>query len=78
MRQPKWQHDCPRCVFLGHIWDNEEGDLDLYFCPQIGNNGGDYESGMPKRIDLIRHPNSPLSIAACEAIDRGLMTSPRV
>lgn len=54
--QPKWQHDCSKCTFLGHYSD-DKGIYDLYHCNQgsgrfptiiarWSDNGPDYNSGM--------------------------------
>lgn len=46
---PKFQHDCSRCVYLGHFEDH-----DLYYCAgeptviaRFGDEGPDYGSGLP-------------------------------
>lgn len=51
--KPLFEHDCDACTFLGH---NDEGTMDLYFCPQLpglptviarfSDNGPDYMSGI--------------------------------
>jgi hypothetical protein len=54
--EPKFKHDCSRCVFMGYIWSYKRNQaVDLYFCPQCGlptvivrygNEGHDYTSGI--------------------------------
>lgn len=55
--RPRYVHDCDRCHFLGHYFDEEEGhDTDLYFCQQAAiriptviarfGEHGQYASGM--------------------------------
>lgn len=46
-RQPRYDHDCSSCVFLGQF-----GEYDLYFCPgettllcRFGDEGPEYKSG---------------------------------
>lgn len=52
--EPYYDHDCPRCTFLGH-----KNGMDLYHCLEGGvhqmptviarrsSEGSDYKSGMP-------------------------------
>lgn len=60
--EPRYEHDCTWCVFLGQYGDN-----DLYFCPGGGNptviarhsdEGSDYQSGlginMPDLVEAER------------------------
>lgn len=52
---PRWVHDCPKCVFLGHYVEDSAA-VDLYWCKQIiggptviarySDSGPDYSSGM--------------------------------
>jgi hypothetical protein len=53
--QPRFEHDCEKCVFLGRL-GLPEGYYDLYFCEQgrdfptviarFGDDGPDYNSGL--------------------------------
>ena len=70
---PRYPHDCNRCVFLGY-----HGKYDLYVCigkvsistTIIARYGieGDYYSGLPFRL-----VNKPLGIAFKRACERGLL-----
>jgi hypothetical protein len=77
--QPRYEHDCSRCVFLGRY-----REYDLYWCPQDrsppnawptviarwSSCGPDYLSGMPISPRLgMKHP---LTVAMKRAKQRGL------
>jgi len=52
---PRYEHDCHACTFLGRRVDLHRGEVDLYHCYQLeelptviaryGDNGPDYTSG---------------------------------
>ena len=57
-REPKFEHDCGKCVFIGHI-----AGRDIYTCPQsgiptivarVGDDGPDYTSGDRIRFGIER------------------------
>lgn len=73
-QRPKFEHDCERCVFLGHFDEN-----DLYFCGQDGvgptvlarydSDGPAYTSG------LFQAGNNPhITEGTRRAIGRKLLT----
>lgn len=74
--QPKFEHDCADCVFLGPYIEGINTRYDLYFCMQGGhiptviarwsNKGPDYYSGLG--FNLI-----PLQVAERRAVSRGLL-----
>lgn len=79
--QPKWNHDCDRCVFLGRFQSKLFSPVDdLYFCNQFGNEQTliarhsnelpDYHSG----TFLVRR-NPAIAEAYRRALDLNLITS---
>ncbi|HVS78832.1 MAG TPA: hypothetical protein VHD84_00885 [Candidatus Saccharimonadales bacterium] len=66
--QPRYEHDCDDCVFLGQ-W----GIYDLYYCPReptvLARTGpdGEYRSGM-----CFVGISEPLTEAYNRAVERGL------
>ena len=76
--EPKYQHDCPTCVFLGR---DEETDTDLYIhmkaqgtlptlIARSSDNGPDYESGPPQYVS-----DGPRVRAKQLAIEKGLLAA---
>lgn len=72
--EPRFEHDCDKCIFLGHY--NEH---DLYFCPQGGSptviarwssDGPDYISGLA----LVKS-SEVLQMAQRRAMEIGLFIS---
>jgi len=72
MDQPRFDHGCPRCTFLGQ-WN----EFDLYFCPQgslptviarRSSEGPDYTSGM-----ALAHLCPELGEARRRAQEKGLL-----
>ena len=71
--QPRFQHDCTICTFLGQY-----NEFDLYFCPQggriptviarYGDDGPEYQSGLIPASVLPE-----LQEARKRAIDKGLL-----
>jgi hypothetical protein len=78
--EPRYEHDCSKCVFLGQHYDDKEvQNYDLYFCPQHGlgmptvlarhgSSGPDYASGLGG-ADVV----PPLREAKRRAINKGLL-----
>lgn len=75
MTAPVFTHDCPSCVFLGHV-----DGCDHYICPsgsliaRDGHDGADYTS-MNRRFvaDVLAHsPDYILGLTAALAARRGL------
>ena len=70
MEQPKWEHDCEHCVFLGQY-----NQYDLYFhnrpttiIARFGNDGPEYHSGLH-----MANYYPELAVAKERAIERGLL-----
>jgi hypothetical protein len=77
--QPKFEHDCTRCQFLGHY-----DGADLYFCDgeptiiaRFSSEGHNYRSGLifGYRHDLKERPGDHLRVAYLLAKDAGLLES---
>ena len=79
---PRYEHDCAKCVFLGTVERTSRGNsaevFDLYFCdgfiPTIiaryGDDGCEYMSGMC----FGYHEELPLWDARERAMERGLVS----